>query len=129
MRNYLSIFILTALFLGCSQDDGDDKKSENVIKVEKKVKKSTDKNEALICLDEGDKITCKLMTKRVNEDREVEFEWKSPNGKDDRKREMVLPANHASIFDIRHKKGRVKGVWTVEAELDDEEVTATFKIQ
>ncbi len=129
MRNYLSIFILAALFWGCSQDDSTDKKSNKVINVGQDVKKSADKDEALICLDEGDKITCKLMTKRVNEDREVEFEWKSPNGKDDREREMVLPANHASIFDMRNKNGRVKGVWRVEVEIDDEEVSTTFRIQ
>ena len=113
--------MLAVLFAGCSQDESD-KKSENVIKVKKKVEKSGNNDLALICLDEGDKITCKLMTKRVGKDREVEFEWESPNGKDDREREMVLPANHASIFDVRHKEGRAKGVWTVEVQLDDEEV-------
>lgn len=127
MTKYLSIFLLAALFLGCSQDDSSDKKSNKVIK--KEVKKSADKDEVLICLDEGSKITCKLMTKRINKDRDVEFEWESPNGKDDRERRMVLPAGHASIFDSRDKKGRVKGVWTVEVEIGDEEVSTTFTIQ
>ncbi len=126
MKKHLSIFLLAALFLGCSQDDSADKKSNKVIK--KEVKKSADKDEVLICLDEGSKITCKLMTKRVNKDRDVEFEWESPNGKDDRERDMVLPAGHASIFDSRDKKGRVKGVWTVEVEIGDEEVSTTFTI-
>lgn len=127
MKKHLSIFLLAALFLGCSQDDSADKKSNKVIK--KEVKKSADKDEVLICLDEGSKITCKLMTKRVNKDRDVEFEWESPNGKDDRERDMVLPAGHASIFDSRDKKGRVKGVWTVEVEIGNEEVSTTFTIQ
>ncbi len=127
MTKYLSIFLLAALFLGCSQDDSSDKKSNKVIK--KEVKKSADKDEILICLDEGSKITCKLMTKRLSKDRDVEFEWESPNGKDDRERNMVLPAGHASIFDSRDKKGRVKGVWTVEVEIGDEEVSTTFTIQ
>lgn len=127
MKKHLSIFLLAALFLGCSQDDSADKKSNKVIK--KEVKKSAEKDEVLICLDEGSKITCKLMTKRVNKDRDVEFEWESPNGKDDRERDMVLPAGHASIFDSRDKKGRVKGVWTVEVEIGDEEVSTTFTIQ
>ena len=127
MKKHLSIFLLAALFLGCSQDDSTDKKSNKVIK--KEVKKSAEKDEVLICLDEGSKITCKLMTKRVNKDRDVEFEWESPNGKDDRERDMVLPAGHASIFDSRDKKGRVKGVWTVEVEIGDEEVSTTFTIQ
>jgi hypothetical protein len=127
MKKHLSIFLLAALFLGCSQDDSADKKSNKVIK--KEVKKSAEKDEVLICLDEGSKITCKLMTKRVNKDRDVEFEWESPNGKDDRERDMILPAGHASIFDSRDKKGRVKGVWTVEVEIGDEEVSTTFTIQ
>ena len=98
------------------------------ITVEKEVKKSSGTDEALICLDEGDKITCKLMAKRVNKEREVEFEWKSPNGKDDRERELTLPANHASIFDARLKKGRAKGVWTVEVEISDEKISTSFKL-
>lgn len=129
MKNYLLFFILPVLFLGCSQDSGKDRKSDKEIKVEKKSVKSADKNEALVCLDEGDKITCKLMAKRVNEEREVTFEWSSPNGKDNREREMLLPANHASIFDVRTKKGREAGIWTVKAEIEDKEVSATFEIQ
>ncbi|MDA3945559.1 MAG: hypothetical protein PF439_02625 [Helicobacteraceae bacterium] len=129
MRYPLLIVIFAVLFLGCSQDEKSDSKSKQVVKVEKKVEKSADKNELLICLDENEKITCKLMTKRVNSDRKVVFEWKSPNGKDDRERDMVLPANHASIFDLRHKAGREKGKWKVTAELDDEEVSTTFRIQ
>lgn len=97
--------------------------------IKHEVKKSADKNEALICLDEDNKITCKLMTKRVNRDRDVEFEWASPNGKDDRERKIVLPANHASIFDSRDKNGRAKGVWKVEVEIDNEEVSTTFTVQ
>lgn len=129
MKNYAVIFVLAFVLSGCSQDGESEKKSEHVIKIEKKVEKSADRDEALICLDEGDKITCKLMTKRVNEDREVKFEWKSPNGKDDRERKMVLPANHASIFDMRSKGGRITGMWRVEVEIGDEEVSTTFSIQ
>ena len=127
MRKHLALFISAVVFLGCSQDNGSEKKSNTVIKQE--VKKSADKDEALICLDEGDKITCKLMTKRLNKARNVEFEWESPNGKDDRERDMILPANHASIFDSREKNGRAKGLWRVEVEIDDEEVSTNFTIQ
>lgn len=122
------IIILALTFLGCSQESSE-KKSDNGIKVEKEVEKIAGTDQALICLDEGDKVTCKLMTKRVNKDREVEFEWKSPNGKDNREREMILPANHASIYDTRQKKGRAKGLWSVEVEIDDdEEVSTNFRI-
>ena len=127
MRYSAFVIILAVIFLGCSQESGE-KKSDTGIKVDKEVQKSVGKDEALICIDEENKITCKLMTKRVNKDREVEFEWESPNGKDDREREMVLQANHASIFDARDKSGRAKGLWTVEAEIDDEKVSTTFTI-
>ena len=128
MQNYLLLIMLSIVFAGCSQDS-ENKKSENSVKTGKEVKKSAAKSEALVCLDEGDKITCKLVTKRVDRDREVEFEWESPNGKDDREREMVLPANHASIFDMRSKAGRAKGTWKVEVEIDDEEVSTSFEIR
>jgi len=125
---YTAFFIILAvIFTGCSQES-DEKTTATGIKVEQEVKKSADKNEALICIDADNKITCKLMTKRVNKDRAVEFEWESPSGKDDRKREMVLPANHASVFDSRLKTGREKGVWHVEVEINDEKVSTTFKI-
>jgi len=97
--------------------------------IEKKVTKKPNKKEALVCLDTDEKITCKLMSKRVNSNREVEFEWESPNGKDDRERKITLPANYASIYDARLKKGRAKGLWKVKVEIDDEEVSATFHIQ
>ena len=99
-----------------------------MINVEKKVTKSADKEEVLICLDEDEKITCKLMTKRLNKDRTVEFVWNPPKGNDKREREMTLPANHASIYDVRDKKGREKGKWVVEATIDGEEVSTTFVI-
>ncbi len=128
MKVYLSIVIAAGLFFGCSQDSGEKKETEKVINIEQKVKKSADKEEALICLDEDEKITCKLMTKRLKKDRTVEFVWNSPNGKDKRERKMTLPANHASIYDARDKKGRVKGKWVVEATIGGEEVSTTFII-
>ncbi len=127
MRYYILAVAAILLFAGCSEDK-EKRENEDVIKVEKKVKKSSGSDKALICLDEGKKITCKLMTKRINTEREVEFEWESPNGKDDRTREMLLPSNHASVFDSRLKKGRVKGLWTVEVEIDDMKLSTTFKI-
>jgi len=135
VRVYLSIAIAAGLFLGCSQESSEQSESNSekketikVIKVEQKVKKSADKEEVLICLDEDDKITCKLMTKRLNKERTVEFIWNPPNGNDKREREMTLPANHASIYDTRDKKGRAKGKWVVEATIGGEEVSTTFMI-
>ena len=127
MKYLLALSTLSLIFMGCSQES-EHKEKESGIQVIKEVKKSADKKEALVCIDTDEKITCKLLTDRVNEEREVAFEWKSPNGKDDREREMILPANHASIFDARSKKGRAKGKWEVEVSLDDEEVATSFVI-
>ena len=127
MKLYVAALSVVILFSACSNDEEQGKSNKGIV-VEKEVKKSADKKEALICIDADDKITCKLLSKRVNKEREVAFEWKSPNGKDDREREITLPANHASIFDARSKKGRVKGKWEVEVKLDGEEVTTSFVI-
>ncbi len=135
MRIYLSIVIAAGLFLGCSQESSETKErksqteeSHKVVHVEQKVIKNADKEEVLVCLDEDEKITCKLMTKRLNKDRSVEFVWNPPNGNDKRERKMTLPANHASIYDTRDKKGREKGKWVVEATIGGEEVFTTFII-
>lgn len=129
MKYYLLGLLLAALMTGCSQDTGKEEKSGEGIKVEQKVKKSAEKESALVCLDEGDKITCKLMTKRANRERLVEFVWHSPGSSDDRERTLALPANHASTFDTRNKSGREKGRWEVTAKIDNEEVAAIFRIE
>ena len=129
MKHYIATLTVLLLFTACSNDD-EQTKTKDVITVEKEVKKDAHKEEALVCMDTEDTITCKLLTKREDREREVLFKWKSPNAKDDRKREMVLPANHASIYDARNKKGRVKGLWKVQVTLeDDAEITTSFVIQ
>ena len=129
MKYYLLGMLLTALMAGCSQDTGKDEKSAEGIKVEQKVEKSAGKKSALICLDEDDRIICKLMTKRADRERLVEFIWHSPGSTDDRERTLTLPENHASTFDTRHKSGREKGQWEVTAKIDNEEVSAVFRIE
>ncbi len=129
MKLYITAILIAALFTACSEDERAGKTNEPALKVEKKVNKSADKKGAIICLDEDDKITCKLMADRINRDRDVEFIWKSPDGKDDRERATALPANHASTYDVRYKKGRAKGEWSVTAAMEDEEVSTTFTIR
>lgn len=129
MKNLFLPLLFVALFAACSQEGGDDQKSEPIIKVDKKVEKSRDKGAALICLEEGDTITCKLMTKRLNKPRSVLFHWRSPNSPDDdRDYTLTLPAAHASVFDMRHKEGRSNGEWKVSADIEGEEVSTTFYI-
>ena len=126
MKLLLTSLTLIAIFSGCSQEEKHKESTQ-----EKTVSKhiSKDKStEGLVCSDEGDKIVCKLHTKRVDYKRDVSFEWESPNDKDDRKREMALSANYANIFDSRLKKGRAKGLWEVEVELDDKEYKTSFRI-
>ncbi len=124
---YSLLLLSAALFIAaCSQDNGNNK-DDQLIKIEKKVQTTEGKDAALICLEEGDNITCKLMTKRLNEPRSVKFQWQSPiSPDDDRAYTVTLPATHASVFDRRHKAGRAKGNWTVTAEMDGEEVSTTF---
>lgn len=128
MKYYLLGLLLAAVMTGCSQEAGREEKNAEGIKVEQKVKKNAGKVSALVCLDEGEMITCKLMTKRAGRERLVEFVWRSPGSSDDRDRTLTLPANHASTFDTRNKSGREKGQWKVTAKIDNEEVTAVFRI-
>jgi hypothetical protein len=71
----------------------------------------------LICevLGEGSKrIQCTFFTSRVNYDRNITFEWKSPSiGKDDRTRMIILNANYGSLYDFRYYYGRSPGEWHV----------------
>ena len=130
MKSFFSPLLIAAMFADCSQEGGDEQKSEQIIKVEKKVEKKNDKQGALICLDEDEKITCKLMTKRLNKPRSVLFHWRSPNSPDDdRDHTLTLPAAHASVFDMRYKEGRAKGEWEVTADIEGEEVSTTFYIE
>ncbi len=128
MRRLL-IVPMVMLLVGCSQEDKETKSSQqNGITVQKVVAKVPHKKEALVCLEDAGKITCKLLTQRINKERDVTFDWISPQGKKDRHREMSLPANHASIYDARTIKGRAKGRWKVAVELDGEKISTTFKL-
>jgi len=118
---YFWTLLLLTLMLGCS-----DEKSS---RVETKVQKEKKHDSTLHCLKEKNTLTCKLLTKRVDKAREIEFEWKSPSGHDDRERKLVLPPNHASVYDARSVTGREKGLWYVEVEIDDgEELHSNFTL-
>lgn len=119
-------FILMAA--GCSQEDKQETPSKEQGSVKQTVSKKSKPAEGLECSVEKEKIICKLHVKRVNYKRDVSFEWESPNDKDDRKHEMRLSPNYANIFDVRLKKGRAKGLWEVEAEIDDQEYRSSFII-
>ena len=119
-------FIL--MVAGCSQEEKKEATSKEQGSVKQTISKKSKPTEGLECSVEKEKILCKLHVKRVNYKRDVSFKWESPNTKDNRKREMHLSANYANIFDIRLKKGRAKGLWKVEVEVDDLEYTSRFNI-
>lgn len=125
--NKLFLLIVVLFLFGCSQEDETKKQSTQTATTKTTTHKSTKPNN-LVCSVGATKISCKLKLKRVNQNREAEFDWKSPHGKDDREREIELPANHATVYDVRYKKGRAEGLWHVVVDVGDETYKATFKI-
>lgn len=73
-------------------------------------------------------IKCTYVSERMDHERVIEFEWHSERVPyDDRKRSIVLPARHGSLYDFRYLEGRAEGKWRVSARVRDlngsEEVT------
>jgi hypothetical protein len=77
----------------------------------------------LVCevLGEGSKrIQCTFFTERIDHDRNITFEWKSPSlAEDHRERTVMLNAHHGSIYDFRYYYGRSPGEWRVCAKEGD----------
>ena len=113
---------------GCSQDEKTETGSKIKPHVESHVEKSSAKASPLNCTKTQTKVTCKLTLTRTKEDREVTFTWKSPRSKDNRKRTIVLPASHATIFDARLTKGREKGTWKVNTEVNAKNYSTNFTL-
>jgi hypothetical protein len=84
--------------------------------------------DCLILKDENS-IICKYTHERSWEDKEVVFLWIDPNGEVSRKREMVIPAGHGSVYDFRYITGRLKGVWTFTVLDNDVKISTTFELQ
>jgi len=128
MRLIAPSLVLILILVGCSQEEKQKTTSKEQGREKQAASQKRKPAEGLECSVEKEKIICKLHVKRVNYKRDVSFEWESPNDKDDRKREMSLSANYANIFDSRLKKGRAKGLWEVEVEIDDQEYSSSFNI-
>lgn len=126
----LAALIVAAVFYFLKLQTPTTTTTEPEIKVEKELEVQKNTQEALICLQESGQITCKLLAKRIDRDRVVIFRWFAPTSpKDDRTREMILPANHASIFDRRHVQGRSKGKWRVEVEIEADQPSTSFTLK
>lgn len=84
--------------------------------------------DCLILKDENS-IICKYTHERKTDDMEVVFEWIDPNGELSRKREMLIPAGHGSVYDFRYISGRMKGTWTFKVIDNDKVLSTTFELE
>jgi len=90
---------------------------------------NVDSNVDCLLLEDENSIICKYSTHRVNIDKNITFYWIDPNGVVSRQRDMVLPANHGSIYDYRYKRGRLHGKWIFKVVDGDIELKTTFIIK
>lgn len=65
-----------------------------------------------LILEDENSIICKYLHTRVSFDKSVSFEWVDPEGNISRTRDMIIPAEHGSVYDFRYIQGRQKGIWT-----------------
>lgn len=89
---------------------------------------STNSADCLIIKDENS-IICKYTNTRANEDRTVFLEWINPNEEISRKREVIVPAGHGSVYDFRYIEGRTKGIWTFKVQDKENTYSTTFEIK
>ena len=64
-----------------------------------------------LILEDENSIICKYIHPRMDIDKEISFEWIDPEGNISRTRDMIIPANHGSVYDFRYMDGRKKGMW------------------
>lgn len=83
--------------------------------------------DCLILKDENS-IICKYTSTRSMEDKEIEVEWINPNGESTRRRTIIIPAGHGSVYDFRYISGRLKGVWIFKVYDEDDSITTTFEL-
>lgn len=88
-----------------------------------------EKSADCLIIEEENSIICKYINARKNIERKVLFEWFNPNGIISRKREMLVPAGHGSVYDFRYIAGREAGVWTFKVSEDKESYKTTFEIK
>ena len=64
-----------------------------------------------LILEDENSIICKYIHERLDVDKNITFEWIEPDGNISRTRDMIVPANHGSVYDFRYMDGRKKGIW------------------
>jgi len=82
-----------------------------------------------IILEDENSIICKYTHERINENKEVIFNWIEPNGNITRSRAINIPAGHGSVYDFRYIKGRITGEWTLEIVDASEKYETKFIIE
>lgn len=82
-----------------------------------------------LILEDENSIICKYTHERVEFDKEIEVHWIEPDGRVTRKRSMIIPAYHGSIYDYRYIEGRSKGDWTFKVIDNNIEYKTTFKLE
>ena len=82
-----------------------------------------------LILEDENSIICKYTHERADFDKEVEFQWIEPDGRVTRKRAMIIPAYHGSIYDYRYIEGRNKGEWTFKVIDNGIEYKTTFVLE
>jgi len=82
-----------------------------------------------LLLEDENSIICKYTSDRLTHDKNITFHWIDPNGLISRTRDMILPANHGSIYDYRYKSGRLQGTWTFKVIDGTDEYSTNFIIK
>ena len=90
---------------------------------------ANDKNVDCLILDDENSIICKYTHTRLAHDKTISVQWIEPNNQITRSREMIIPAQHGSVYDFRYKEGRTKGIWTFKVIDSGDEYSTTFTIE
>jgi len=82
-----------------------------------------------LILEDENSIICKYSHERIPEEKNITIEWIEPDGVVTRKRNMVIPASHSSVYDYRYAQGRTKGKWTFKVIDNQKEYSTNFTIK
>ncbi|MCD4758049.1 MAG: hypothetical protein K8R39_07250 [Arcobacteraceae bacterium] len=82
-----------------------------------------------LILEDENSIICKYSFTRIDVEKNVLVQWIEPDNRVTREREILIPANHGSVYDYRYIEGRTKGVWTFKVIDNQKEHTTNFTIE
>jgi hypothetical protein len=82
-----------------------------------------------IIIKDDNSIICKYKHERRDIEKIVKFEWHDPSGNISRKRDIIIPAGHGSIYDYRYLDGRLPGEWTFKVFDNNHTIESKFVIE